>query len=143
MTPVEIVTVLICDDVRKEVTNKDILIGVYTADIVIPVFPAWINLAVWMEAIPKQTGDHKMVFRLGTSNRPRAELHMLLRVNDLKGPMGMALPGMQHLIEEETEFVLELQEGTEWRVLKRKKIIKGEVRLPVLHPTPASLPSNS
>ena len=70
----EIATVLVCDDVRKEVTNKDILIGVYAGDIVVPAFPAWIALAVWLELITKENGVYDMSFRIGMSNRPPNEL---------------------------------------------------------------------
>ena len=50
----EIKTVIFCDDIRKEITNKDILIGVYAGDIVVPSFPTPLALALWIEIIPRR-----------------------------------------------------------------------------------------
>lgn len=124
--PPDITTIIVCDDVRKEITNKDILIGVYTGDIVVQDFPAWVRLSVWIEMLPSATGEHHMTFRVGMTDRTLSELMLRLQIREIAS-MGISLPNTAHLIEKETEFVVELKEGTEWRSLKRKKIIKGRV----------------
>lgn len=47
-----------CDDVRMEITNKAILIGVYTGDVIqVPQFPIPVYLSIYMEIISDVTGD--------------------------------------------------------------------------------------
>ena len=128
----EIGAVLVCDDVRKEVSNKDILIGVYAADILVPTFPAWVNIAVWLEVIPKETGSLEMSVRLSIDGKP-AVIVIGLQMNSLS-PVGVALPGVQVLAEKESEILVEVKEGDNWRVLKRKKVIKGVFKLPLSGP---------
>lgn len=41
--------VIFCDDVRREVTGKDILIGVYSADIVLPTVPVLFGVSLWIQ----------------------------------------------------------------------------------------------
>ena len=60
----EIKTVIFCDDIRKEITNKDILIGVYAGDIVVPSFPTPLALALWIEIDPKEVGTRELIFRV-------------------------------------------------------------------------------
>jgi hypothetical protein len=49
--------VVVCDDARRELAGKDILIGVYGGGILVPSFPVSITLCVWMELIPEQSGQ--------------------------------------------------------------------------------------
>lgn len=44
----EVEVVLVCDDVRREITGKDIIIGVYGRDITIPSLPAQFLLALYV-----------------------------------------------------------------------------------------------
>lgn len=48
MSTPKIVTALVCDDVRIEKNNKNILIGVYPDDIVVPNVPMTIRLTLWI-----------------------------------------------------------------------------------------------
>ena len=63
MSDFEIGYVLLCDDVRKEITGKDILIGVYTSGINVSQLPAVVNLATWLEIIPKKKGEIEIEFK--------------------------------------------------------------------------------
>jgi hypothetical protein len=42
----KIISVLICDDVRREENGKEILIGVYSGDIIVTRFPAAMALTI-------------------------------------------------------------------------------------------------
>lgn len=46
-SPIEIVSALICDDVRREANGKEIIIGVYGSAVYVPTIPSAIALAVW------------------------------------------------------------------------------------------------
>jgi Family of unknown function (DUF6941) len=41
--------VVFCDDIRREISGKDILIGAYSGDIIIPSVPAIIPIAMWIQ----------------------------------------------------------------------------------------------
>src|SRR5690242_20107827 len=68
-------SVIICDDVRKEVSNKEILIGVYGGGILVPSFPVQIPMAVWMEITPEEIGHFEIDFKITLPGNP-AEFQM-------------------------------------------------------------------
>ena len=47
---------VVCDDARKEVTGKDILVGVYGGGIHTPQLPVSINLSFWLEITVRKPG---------------------------------------------------------------------------------------
>lgn len=53
---------IVCDDVRTEITGKEILIGVYSSDISIPSTPFNIGLCIWIQWSASIAG--KIPFRL-------------------------------------------------------------------------------
>jgi hypothetical protein len=57
------------DDIRKEISNKDILIGVYGSEIVVPEFPATIPLAFWMEITPTKLGELSLQLHLSFDDK--------------------------------------------------------------------------
>lgn len=54
---------IVCDDVRREVTHKLILIGVYTGQIQVQEFPVGLNLACWLDVTAAGTGKIPIKFR--------------------------------------------------------------------------------
>jgi hypothetical protein len=42
-------SVLLCDDIRREVNGKAILIGVYSGDIIVPTAPTSLGLGLWLQ----------------------------------------------------------------------------------------------
>lgn len=54
---------VLCDDVRMEITNKALLIGVYTGDVIqVPKFPFNIYVSIYMEVTSNVTGDFRGTF---------------------------------------------------------------------------------
>ena len=138
MSVVKFTAVILCDDIRREISNKDILIGVYSGDIVVPSFPALINAAFWLEGIPETLGAHELQMRVYLRDKPPIEMKVSINVN-MPGPFGLAVPTLQILVEEETEILFEFLDGETWSTLKRKKVNKGDVNQPF---AVASSPSN-
>ncbi len=64
--------VIVCDDVRREMTGKDILIGVYPDGINAAQIPGVITLAFWAELIPTATGtlDVELQIELPDATKP-------------------------------------------------------------------------
>lgn len=146
MSAFEFSAALICDDIRKEVSGKDILIGVYSSDIVLGSFPATIPFAIWIEIYVSEPGAAAVEFRFGLAGREPITLKADLRL-EKSGHASIVLPSMQVLIEEEGELYLdarEAKEGADWHPLKRKKVIRGAVVSGFSVSTPASdAPSNN
>jgi hypothetical protein len=65
-----IINALVCDDVRREITNKDILIGVYSDGINIPSLPASVNICFWMKVIPKKLGRLSIELKVDLPGNP-------------------------------------------------------------------------
>lgn len=78
---VDFVFALPCDDVRTEVTGKDIIIGVYPGNIAVPSFPANMLLCIWFQFWPKGLGDTGVEVRLlGPNNAQLAHVSANLSV---------------------------------------------------------------
>jgi len=60
--------VLVCEDVRKEQNNKEILIGVYGSDIHVSALPSNIFLSFWMEVTSTVKGPFQLVLRVQAPN---------------------------------------------------------------------------
>ena len=58
--------IIVCEDIRDEVGNKKSLMGVLSGDILVPTFPATVQIAVFFEYLPdSDDGDHLSIgFRL-------------------------------------------------------------------------------
>jgi hypothetical protein len=125
----DVVTVIICDDIRKEVTQKETLVGVFTGDIVLLSFPNWFAASIWIEMFPKEAGRHEIDFRISLRGKEPLVVKLVADVMEV-GPMSAALPGLQIFAEEPGEFIVEMKEGDDWYLLKKKKVIQGEVSSP-------------
>jgi hypothetical protein len=121
----EILAVVVCDDIRKEITNKDILIGVYAADIVVSFFPAAIALAFWIEMNPKKIGHRELSFRLVSQGNP-IEFTVGMEIS-ITESLGLPLPALPAFMQSPGEIRLEVKDGKEWRLLKSKKVKLGLV----------------
>jgi hypothetical protein len=141
MRGLEFGAVIVCDDIRKEVTGKEILIGVYTGEILVSSFPSWFPAALWIEIETLEIGRYDVTLRFSLTDKPPILMKAGIEVSR-SGTIAIACPGLQLHAEKECEFILEVQDGEEWKVLKRKKIMQGNVNL--AFPTLAGpLPTNT
>lgn len=126
--------VVICDDIRREVTGKDLLIGVYTGDIVLQAFPNWFNASIWLEVSFAEAGQYELDLRLSLTDKPPTQFKLKAAVS-APGHSAAVVQGLQIWAESEGELLLEVRDGEEWKVVKRKKVLSGQVTLPF--PTPS------
>jgi hypothetical protein len=78
--------VILCEDIRDEVGNKKSLMGVMTGDILVPAFPATLQIALFME------------YRPSVPNELNASFEFRLLQNDLeivKAGMSATIPAGQ------------------------------------------------
>ena len=121
-------SVILCDDVRAEVGNKWSVMGVIGGDVLVPDFPAMINIAFFMQYYPSP--DEEGAIRL----------HVRLLQDDeeiVKGRLDGVIPKtgtMQFVLQralvrfdKESSFrmMMSLEGGEEREVLSRR-IIKAD-----------------
>lgn len=116
---------VVCDDVRKEMSGKDILIGVYASSMNISSLPAQLNLCFWMEIVPKKSGNLSMEFKLETPGKhPPTQLRIDATIGDVESSFGIFTPQITVIVTEDGEFKLFARPlGQEkWRIVKRVKV---------------------
>ena len=122
---IKIISVIVCDDIRKEISNKDILIGVYSGSIVFQAFPSTIPLSLWIEVEPDQLGPADIELRIvAPSGNPEtiAKLHMEVGAIETTG---LSLQGIPLQFEREGDLKIAFrQAGEDWRTIKTKKVIR-------------------
>jgi hypothetical protein len=108
--------VIVCDDVRREVTGKDILIGVYSGDIILSIFPMWFPASLWIEIETLEVGKHEINFRMSLTDKPpipfKAEVDVIR-----PGSLALFAPGLQFNAEKECELLIEVLDEDGWRYL--------------------------
>jgi hypothetical protein len=118
----EIGAVIFCDDVRREQNGKDILIGVYSGDILIANFPFTLVLALWVEYLPTALGEQEANFRISYDHKKIADLRVKVDVLE-RGPMGIPMTGLPLAGEKEGTLQLEFSsDGQKWRLIKERRI---------------------
>ncbi len=121
MADLEFGAALVCDDVRKEINNKDILIGVYTGDMVLPHVPIVVPLCFWIEVKPRKIGNYDFSLAV-ESPGGKGELDATMEVEDL-GPAMIVTPKVPVRVEKEGELRVSVKlANARPKVLIRKTI---------------------
>lgn len=142
MADLQVTAVVVCDDIRKEVTGKDILIGVYSGDILVPDLPMVINAAFWIELGPNQPGNYKLNMRVRLGNKVEAlPIAIELQIADTS-QSAVFTPQATIAVDTATELLLERRVGDSWETLKSKKIYKGVTVQPFSASTFSEPPSS-
>jgi hypothetical protein len=115
LASINIAYVIMCDDIRQEITGKFILIGVYPGNIAIPAFPAQVILGFWMLARPTKIGSYQLQFRLqGPDGAESWSGQMLVHVNK-KEDTALVIPPLPIQIQSPGHISLQCREGGgEW-----------------------------
>lgn len=123
----KVTSLIICDDIRKEVTNKDILVGVYSGQINVTAYPALFNAAFWIEVEPFRSGVISCQFRIETpSGNPPIEFGADLHI-DVVDTAVLVMAGVPLRVEHDGEIIFHAKLGDgEMEIVKRKRVIRGE-----------------
>lgn len=89
---IRVANAILCDDIRQEISNKLILIGVYTHDILVPAFPTTINLALVAETWFDSVGEKKLSVRYLVDGSERGGMTATLRIMEPAEPFILTLP---------------------------------------------------
>jgi hypothetical protein len=121
--------VIFCDDVRREITNKDILIGVYGTEIVVVGFPHTVTLAIYLEYFPRRTGDEEFFLKLEAPGRGSSGILTIRFRVEHEGPVPIVIPGVQITFVEPGELSLDASaDQAVWTRIKRRRVVQGSVR---------------
>ncbi len=129
----ELQNLIFCDDARKEVSGKEILIGIYSGDIVLPKLPDTMGLVLWTTMVVREPGDHKVEFRIDLPGGGNSiEIEGFIQAAAKDGIAAMPTPKLPITLIDEGELVVSWRiDDQEWVELRRKpiKLAEGGTRL--------------
>ncbi|MCR5859751.1 hypothetical protein [Mesorhizobium sp. J428] len=117
--------IVVCDEVRKEITGKDIIIGAYGDGIVVPAYPANITIALWVLINSTATGNYEGELRIeAPSDNPPINVGFAMNVVKPElSPMGIS--GMPLRLERDGELVVSFRlKGEPWKRVARRSVIR-------------------
>src|SRR6266487_6946441 len=139
----DIQSVVICDDVRREQNGKDLLIGVYSGDILVQAFPFTLPLSMWMEYAPPKPGLNDIFIRLHYGQQPPSIVKAAVEVID-SSTVGLPLSGFIIQGDKPDDLVVEYSaDGTTFTVVKRKPVKQAPPGLTALTSVLPAPPSHN
>jgi hypothetical protein len=104
-------SVLICDDVRKEASGKDIAIGIYNGLILFNEFPGSLpTFAIRIEFVPQRTDYESLNLGItspngeplivATGKLAGVERYIPVAINFIQSPMAFEVPGIYRIFME-------------------------------------------
>lgn len=132
---------IVCDDIRREENGKDIIIGVYSGNIIVPMFPAPLALMYWLQFYASQAMDEmRLEFRVVGDNEIQfAAAKAGMRIG--RAGMGsIAVGPFPIMLQIPTTIRLQTKIGDQdWRTINQTAVEKGQIT--VVHPIrPAGSP---
>ena len=115
---------LVCDDVRREESGKDILVGVYSGELLLDSLPATLLISLFIEIAPGKTGIQKLRLRTLFDEACVYDATATLNVTDVT-PFSFGTPKMQIPCAREGEIVFQAAfgEDEEWSTIQRKRVV--------------------
>lgn len=126
---VDVLTAVMCDDIRQETNGKLILIGVYTNDVLVLQYPVNLELAFWLMLKFENVGEYKLKLMLCSNDDVViAEVGVTASVRDASKEVSFITPRFPAVFMSDADIYLKVQtdDGVESVVLKRR-IMKGSV----------------
>jgi len=126
--PIDLKNVVLCDDVRVEKSNKFILIGVYSANIVVSQTPAQLGVSLYGEALFSKPGEHRLSIRISVNDTRLGELGIGYAITDTSEALGFHTPQFSIDIQGPSTLRIEASADHEnWKTIIDKRILVGEV----------------
>lgn len=124
MAVYDVVSAIPCDDVRKEINGKDIIIGAFTA-LNVRDMPAHIMFALWVEFKIKRVGDYIFDIKIdlpGGANSFSRTLNM--SISDASNPIPIFLPPQHVVLTREgiMNISIKLHSENKWKVVRKINI---------------------
>ena len=113
-----------CEDIRRENNGKDMLLGVYSGDIVVARFPARVSVSLWLQYLLAATtgGETGIDLRLRFDGHEKAVHQIGLPFMEV-GETTIALRGMPVVIDGSGVLLLEHRlPGEDWTEIAYKRV---------------------
>lgn len=120
-----------CDDIRREDNGKELLIGVYSGNLQVPVLPAPVMLSVWVPFERSGIGKVPIEFRiLGPDDRIIGYGTIELNFTDADHTVGsLPLRGLTAMLIRPGEITFQLRQHDElWATVRKLPIEKREAQ---------------
>ena len=146
---IEPIYVIFCDDIRREFNGKEILIGIYSGDIVVPQTPSPMVLGVWIPFRRIGTGTVPIEYRMldGGTNRVLGYGTTNLTLNDSTEVGSFNLPGLSMIFTQPTTLEFQLKQYDEpWNTIGSIPVRVGPIPIhaaPSATAPPSSPPPNA
>ena len=136
-----------CDDIRREVTGKEILIGVYSGNMLVPRLPAPIVLSIWVpfSRTAESVGEIPMEFRLlDADDRPIGYGSVQITVSDATEIGSLSLPALGVMLNHAGSLKFQLKQYEEpWETVSTLKVAVRPESVNVPTSVPSSLSPQS
>lgn len=118
-------TVIFCDDIIKELSGKEILIGVYSGNIQVNSYPAQLRLSLWIEFEADAPDQGHWELQVATpSGNPPIQVDFDMEVKSA-GSSSMSMVGLPVRLESDGEIAVSSRRDTgDWRIVKRKPVLR-------------------
>jgi len=143
------INAVFCDDIRREVTGKHILIGVYGGDIILPHLPAPVVLAVWVPFKRENSAEGKIpiefrVVTTGDDNQALGYGSMEITISGATEEGALTFPALAMMINRPGALVFQLKQYDEpWQNIASLKVGVQSGSPIVSGPSPPSSQSES
>lgn len=98
---------LFCDDIRREISGKQILIGLYSGDLIVETFPAEISFATWAKIFGLSKGEHTFTARIHHKD-DEIGLNGKGYIDKAEYPLILTMPGASLTVKSEGEMKFEI-----------------------------------
>ncbi len=125
------VAALVCDDVRREISGKEILIGVYAHNVYVSLIPVNLIVTLYMRALFAQRESYNINFRVlgpsGIQVTPEVSL-TFPPPPDFESAFPIVLGGISFQAQTEGKYEFQWQPpGQEWETATSLHIKKGNM----------------
>ena len=115
---VKILNVVICDDIRRETTGKDIIIGAFGGSIQTPLLPAQLALSAWVQLSATGKGNLNFKVRwLSPQDVPLATVESKMQI-ERASVSAISFPQLPIQVQSNGKLKLQIQQGDEgWETI--------------------------
>ncbi len=101
-------SVVLCDEVRQEKSEKYLLVGVYPGGVHFGKLPGQVNLSLFLSLFLPSTGEHELEIHVEAGPNIH-KLTMGLVINDASECVGIPTPPFPIAVAEPTELIVKLK----------------------------------
>jgi hypothetical protein len=132
-----ITAVVVCDEIRKEITGKDILIGTYGGSILVPTIPVNLPISIWVEFVPHVAGRLSMEVRMRLPGNPVfPSMGVIMDIARAEETTSFSSPQAACYVAQPGDIRIEIRSSSteEWQLAKVKHIALGAANVPTSSP---------